>query len=187
MLPALDSATGLLPPGRHVCSAAEVELAFVRDIAFFGSATRPVIWSDWNDALGVLQSAVTVHAAWIGGSFTTSKVDPEDIDVTFVINGAEVRSLGLPEQKVVTLFYRPGYVKFHLGLKVDSYLLPWECPPSPLPPWWASVQDSYYRARGYWDDWWQRARQSPKGSPPVPAEALPRRGYVEVLFSDYTC
>jgi hypothetical protein len=29
----------------------------------------------------VLQSAVTVHAAWIGGSFTTSKLDPEDIDV----------------------------------------------------------------------------------------------------------
>jgi hypothetical protein len=41
MIPCLDPGSGLLSPGRHICSADEVELAFVKDTSFFGSATRP--------------------------------------------------------------------------------------------------------------------------------------------------
>lgn len=184
MLPPLDPATGLLPLGRHVCSADEVEIAFVKDLQFFGSPTRSTIWGHWNDALRFLQSAVTVHAAWIGGSFTTSKWDPEDVDVTFVINAEDMRRRGPAEQQIITLFAE-ARVKSQLGLHVDSYALPWECLPSPgqgMNPF----EDPYYITRGYWDDWWQRARRGPKGSPPAPEDALPRRGYLEVLISDYT-
>ena len=186
MIPPLDPATGLLPLGRQVCSADEVEIAFVKDILFFGSATRRAIWDDWNDALSTLQSTVIVHAAWIGGSFTTSKLDPEDIDVTFVINGADLRQRSVPEQQIIAPFVGGGQLKSVLGLQVDSYILPWECLPDPSQGM-NYFRDQYYVWRGYWDDWWQRARQTPKGSPPVPADALPRRGYLEVLVSDYIC
>lgn len=188
MLPLLDPVTGFLPSGRHGCSASEVEVAFVRDIAFFGSPTRRAIWNDWNQALTVLQSAVTVHAAWIGGSFTTSKLDPEDIDVAFIINAADFRQRSAQDQHIVSLFMRPGQVKANLGLGVDSYIIPWECLPAVTPPGttMSYFQDSYFWARGHWDDWWQRARLTPKGSPALPADALPRRGYLEVLISDYT-
>lgn len=184
MLPLLDPATGLLPLGRHVCSADEVEIAFVKDISFFGSATRSAIWRDWNDALATLRSAVTVHAAWLGGSFTTSKLDAKDIDVTFVINGEDARQRSAPEQQIITLFTNQGQVKSVLSLNVDSYILPWECLADPAQGT-NPFQGLYYPTRGYWDDWWQRARQTPKGSPPVPEDAVPRRGYLEVPLSDY--
>jgi hypothetical protein len=171
----------MLPRGRHVCTAGEVEIAFVKDIAFFGSATRPVLWKDWNAALATLQSSVIVHAAWIGGSFTTTKMDPDDIDVTFMINADDYHQRSRPDQQIVSIFRGNGRVRADLGLRVDSYLIAWErylgsTQPVPL---------EYFWARGHWDDWWQRARQTPKGAPPTPGDAVPRRGYLEVLLSDY--
>jgi hypothetical protein len=186
VLPLLDKTTGFLPLGRHVCTAAEVEAMFVEDDAFAESTSRSAVWSDWNDALTVLRSAVTVHAAWIGGSFTTSKMDPGDIDVAYIINANDVRNLqGEQEKKIVNIFNTPGQVKSELALNVDSYLIFWECAPSPLPPGLNGFQDRYYWARGYWDDWWQRVQQGPKSSLPVPADTVPRRGYLEVPVSDY--
>lgn len=159
---------------------------FVNDERFSESASRSAIWSDSNDALATLQSAATVHAMWIGGSFTTSKLDPGDIDVTYIVNADKARALQVEqeqEKKILSIFNTPGLVKSELGLNVDSYLLFWEWVPSPFG--MNSFQDRYYRARGYWDDWWQRVQQGPKGSPPIPADAVPRRGYLEVPVSDY--
>lgn len=159
---------------------------FVKDAAFSRSASRPRIWSDWNDALALLQSAVTVHAVWIGGSFTTSKLDPGDIDVTYIVNADEIRRLqGEEELKIIGIFNTPGRVKSEFTLDVDSFLIPWECVPSPAPPGHSTLQDIYYWARGHWDDWWQRERQGPKDSPPGPPDTVVRRGYLEVPVSDY--
>lgn len=93
MIPTLDPSTGLLPPGRHVGTAADVEAVSVNGAAFAKSTSRPAIWSGWNDALAVLQSVVTVYSVWIGGSFTTSKLDPGDVDVTYIVDAQEVRRL----------------------------------------------------------------------------------------------
>lgn len=184
VLAVLDPVTGLLPAGRHVCAKAEVESAFVTESAFSSSTTRATIWGDWQNALNVLQSAALVRAAWIGGSFTTAKMDPEDIDVTFIIDGADMRGRTPQDQQIIALFAGGGQVKTSLKLRVDAYILPWECVPAPQPGM-GPVQDGYYWARGYWDDWWQRARVTAKGAPATPADAIPRRGYVEVPVSDY--
>lgn len=182
MLPCPDPGTGLLPRGRYVCTAKEVEIAFVTKNAFAGSSTRRKIWADWTEALGLLQSSVTVHAAWVGGSFTTSKLDPDDIDVTFIINGEDLRQRDPDDQRIVSLFKGNNRVKLQLDLRVDSYAFPWEpCAPGVG----NKIHDEHYGARGYWDDWWQRARQTPKGTPSVRGDAVPRRGYLEVLVSDY--
>jgi hypothetical protein len=185
VLPPLDPSTGSLPLGRYVCTAAEIEEMFVTGEVFFDSISRPQIWSDWNEALAVLQSAVTVHAVWIGGSFTTAKVDPGDIDVTYVVSASQIRGLGQEELKVVGIFNTKDAVKQQLGLNVDTFLLPWECVTSPVDPGSDGLQDLYYWIRGHWDDWWQRERQGPKEAPPEPADAVLRRGYLEVPVSDY--
>jgi hypothetical protein len=186
--PSLDTSTGLLPLGRHICTATEVEDTFVKGSAFADSATRPGLWRDWTDALALLQSAVTVHAVWIGGSFTTAKLDPGDIDVTYIVNANEIRGLqGEDELDIVGIFNTPGRVKSDLKLNVDNFLIWWECIPAPigLNPSQLRLQDLYYWARGHWDDWWQRARQGPKDSPPNASDTVPRRGYLEVRVSDY--
>jgi hypothetical protein len=185
VIPALDPATGLLPVGRHVCTMAEVEAAFVSAPKFAASVTRPSIWADWQQAVAVLQSAVVVHAAWIGGSFTTDKVDPQDIDVTFLISVEDYAHRQPQDQRVVSPFTNAGQVKAVMRLQVDSFVVGWMAIPQPLPPGRDGVQDFYYRARGYWDDWWQRCRIAPAGTPPSATDASPRRGYLEVLFSDY--
>ena len=161
-------------------------MMFVKHIAFSKSASRSQIWSDWNDALAVLQSAVTVHAVWIGGSFTTSKLDPGDIDAAYIVNADEIRRLqGEEEMNIIGIFSTPGRVQSDLGLNVDSFLIPWECVPSPIPPGHDGLQDLYFWARGHWDDWWQRERQGSKASPPGLQDAVARRGYLEVPVSDY--
>lgn len=185
MIPCLDPETGLLPLGRHVCAADEVEIAFVKDIAFAGSATRQGLWGDWNAALATLEGAVTVHAAWLGGSFTTSKMDPDDIDVTFIINGDDYLQRSPADKQVVSLFLGGGQVRAQLGLRVDTFVITWQrYLQGPILP----VQMEYFGARGYWDDWWQRHRLAPKTNPPTPptpGDAVPRRGYLEVHISDY--
>lgn len=182
MIPALDPATGWLPLGRHPCTQGEIEAAFVTAPEFSTSPTRPQIWRDWLTGLQVLQRAVLVHGAWLGGSFTTSKVDPEDLDVTFLINGEDMRGRTPQEQTVITLF-GSSQVKA-LGLRLDTYAIAWEGVPLP----WqhaAQIHDAYFWARGCWDDWWQRIRVGPQSSPPTLADAPPRRGYLEVSLSDY--
>ena len=129
MIPALDPATGWLPLGRHPCTQGEIEAAFVTAPEFSTSPTRPQIWRDWLTGLQVLQRAVLVHGAWLGGSFTTSKVDPEDLDVTFLINGEDMRGRTPQEQTVITLF-GSSQVKA-LGLRLDTYAIAREGVPLP--------------------------------------------------------
>ncbi|HEY3955266.1 MAG TPA: hypothetical protein VGM53_18000 [Streptosporangiaceae bacterium] len=152
---------------------------------FSTSATRTGIWRDWQQGARLLESAVTVHAAWLGGSFTTSKVDQNDLDATFVINGADMRTRSPDEQKIITLFATGGQVKAQLGLKLDSYVVAWECIPQPQSPGRNGEGDNYYWMRGHWDDFWQRQRCNPPTVPPGPADAPPRRGYLEVPLSGY--
>jgi hypothetical protein len=185
VIPGLDPGTGLLPVGRYPCSEAEVEARFVQAPEFAGSMTRSDIWRDWQAVLQLLQASVTVHAAWLGGSFTTAKIDPDDMDVTFLFNADDYRGRPPRDQQIVDLVGTAQQVKAVLGLRVDSYAIPWECvPQSPgIGANW--VHDQYYWARGYWDDWWQRCKTSGKGSPPVSADAPPQRGYLEVLLGVY--
>jgi hypothetical protein len=185
VIPALDAATGLLPVGRHVCTTADVEAAFVSAPKFAASVTRSSIWVDWQQSVAVLQSAVMVHAVWIGGSFTTAKVDPQDIDVTFLISAEDYAQRQPQDLRVVSQFMGAGQLKTAMGLQVDSFIVGWVGVPQPLPPGRDAAQDQYYWARGHWDDWWQRSRIAPAGAPPGVADASPRRGYLEVLFSVY--
>lgn len=180
-----------LPPGRHCCTESEVEQAFVTAAAYSGSSSRQVLWDDWVKARILLTSAIKVHAAWISGSFTSTKVNPGDIDVTYIVSARDRAKRPIADIKVVESFQRRvphpitgDPVPAH-GLKVDSYIIDWDA--FNLTPSGDMLRGHELWAlnRGYWDDWWSRVRVTPKPLPAKRVDALPTRGYLEVNFDAY--
>ncbi|MBB2893433.1 DUF6932 family protein [Flexivirga oryzae] len=172
-LPALQG--DYLPHGRWACSPAEVEAAFVAG----RGPERAAIWRDWLKALSLLKQLVgTVPAAWLSGSFLSSKLVPGDIDSVFVVEAADLQAVRQRPQdwSIVELLAGGNGAKDSLGLNVDSYILRW-CPSSGANP---EPGTDYYALRGYWDDLWVRAKDSD-----ARRESIPRRGYVEVMIDGY--
>lgn len=189
-IPEVGHATGLLPHGRHRVTEAEVQRSFVYTNGSSGSDVRAVIWAEYEDARDLLRTAVRVHAAWLGGSFTTKEPSPADIDVVFLISARDYALADSEAKKVVESFVpRPNALgaleRGHGFKRVDSYVLPWhalaDADPEASP---AALQ--YCAMRGYWDDFWQRSRNGGKDSPKSWRDSLPVRGYLEVALDDFT-
>ena len=186
----LDVATGVPPVGRRRATITEIEAAFVSAPEFSASTTRRTIWADFETGLQLLSSAVLVHAAWLGGSFISSKLDPSDLDVVFLVNQSDLNRRSDPEKQIVDAFLRwedqgPGRPARAHGLLIDSFILNWRPLANPNPD--APGHAPYVKWRGYWDDFWCRNRSGSKSDPPTREDALPRRGYVEVIIDDYRC
>jgi hypothetical protein len=82
-IPALDE-RGLLPAGVHRCSLEEVQARFGQ----FQSTDRRVhLFQQLQRYVEQARSAAVVRAIVVDGSFVTSKVDPEDIDLMVVLPG----------------------------------------------------------------------------------------------------
>lgn len=164
--------------------------AFVDTPQFAASVTRHEIWSDFMLALDLLQEAALVHAVWVGGSFTTLKIDPSDLDACFFINRADLARRSEDDKKVVATFSdrvddgSGRSVPAH-GLRVDSFVIKWRPylldNAGNLPQPYAE----YAQARGYWDDWWCRYPTNGKGGARHVDDGCPRRGYVEVILNDF--
>jgi hypothetical protein len=71
----------LLPPGRHVMTADQLEHLTVS--RFPASVMRPVIFAEFRRLLSDLVSFGLVGELWIDGSFLTEKPEPDDIDLSF--------------------------------------------------------------------------------------------------------
>jgi hypothetical protein len=182
-VPAFAS-TGMLPLGRHVCDLDEFEQVFVFDQGFASSQTRQPIFENFLAARQLLADkygAGLVERVWIGGGFTTAKLDPGDIDVTFLLSADAWDSLSKSAQDRLRKLGREGFKK--LGLSVDGFMvtrrpvaLPW------LKDGLGPEGADYFPMRGAWDDWWSRDRgHVVEGAPPVLEDAHPVRGYVEVV------
>lgn len=168
------AATGLLPPGRFVCSPTDVEAAFVagRDPA------RQSLWFDWLQLTSLLRTVVgSVPAAWLSGSFLTSKPVPGDIDCLYIVDVDHVRAAmaDRARARVLDVIAR-NEVKAAFNLNVDSFVLEW----CPVPGAAGTAPPLYYQHRGYWDDLWVRHRD-----PDPRTESLPRRGFLEVTIDGY--
>ena len=169
---------GALPLGRYLCELDEIESRFVTHQDFAASSTRPGIWQDLLDVLAFLSvKRVRVAALWVAGGYTTTKIDPADIDVCVVVDAQRLASQGaLPFVSQLVSGQKAA------GLKVDAFVVPWW--PVELPTRGLSADvDLYNWYRGYWDDHWQR--DSPNRPPTTRDDALPRRGYLEVILDGY--
>lgn len=179
MLPEVEEQTGALPSGRY-----RVDPETFRARFGTSNARREELWTHWETATGILRSHVPVCAAWIGGSYLTSKPDPGDIDCVYLIDSAVMANASEEASRILWAFASGNIVKDHLGLELDTFVLQWEASATPL----RSNPEvrSYHETRGYWDDLWSKMRSGPRGSSPTRVDSHPRRGYVEVILDGYS-
>ncbi|WP_026208464.1 DUF6932 family protein [Catelliglobosispora koreensis] len=166
---------GYLPVGgRYDCTELEIQERFVE--AFAESRTRALIWDDFQSARDLVTSTIPVQAIWFGGSFTSAKPDPGDLDMTFIWDGRAYETLP-PEDRGRLAPFRLGGrgVPFH-QLRIDSYAINWFGHDRPNP----ATDNVYLPFRGYWDDWWLRLRT---GSVIAAEGSTARRGYLEVRYA----
>lgn len=187
-----DPVTKHLPPGRTRLTFDEAHRQLVGAKAFAASTTRPALWRGLQDYLvgfGALSirygSRLTadplVHFLWLGGSFASAEINPQNIDVTVCVdaeNRSRLRGVAgggwmneaFSRAKILAEFgvsplemqYRRVASVFQMQQLED-------------------VDRLYLQTRGAWDDWWQRCRVPGEGSPSG-ASADVRRGYVEVTL-----
>lgn len=81
----------LFPPGLHPVDEAQLEAHFVRP--FNGSATRPALLSGLRSFLNGLRRAGVTFEIWLDGSFSTDKVDPNDVDLVVFADADELNGL----------------------------------------------------------------------------------------------
>ena len=163
MIPIVAAGNDALDLGRHPTTLTETEDRFVTNSDFASSTTRVGIWQEFLAATDVLRRNVPVAAVWIGGSFTTTKLDPSDIDCTYLVDAQQAAAIQADEAKsaVLAQFSTPNSLR-PLGYRVDHYVCIWRDVPNPAIVPRTSVEWDYYRVRGHWDDWWQRRRMSPR-------------------------
>lgn len=178
MLPQFDAANGALPSGRYAVTTG----AFASQFADI-SDHRKAIWHEWEAATALLREHIKVCAAWIGGSYLTTKESPNDIDCLYIVDADHIEDLSDESRRMLEAF-AGGHRLFAAGLRVDSYVLPWVSNSTPQR---ANEQvRGYHEWRGYWDDLWSKMRSGPKGSAPTRLDSHPRRGYVEVILDGYS-
>jgi hypothetical protein len=73
---------GLLPPGVHDCTLAELEARFG---AFRGSDRRPQLVAKFKEFVREAEVSGLLEAVLVDGSFVTAKADPNDMDLVLVV------------------------------------------------------------------------------------------------------
>ena len=99
MIPKFDD-NGNLPTGFITPELEEFKKRFV-DI-FHDSTTRQEIFNGYVRYSGKLDTLNVATIQWVNGSFTTSKIDPEDIDFVTHIDAIELDELGKELQEKFT-------------------------------------------------------------------------------------
>lgn len=186
--------SGFLAPGRYQLDPEQAEQQLVRDRRFAGSQTRPSLWEGLETYLSrffdledehraEIGDGSLVHAIWLGGSYVSTKLNPQNVDLTVFMDEMTVDAMrGLDGTDwLVSAFDRKerlaelGVSPLRVGYRPIASVFRSE----QLDP----AEQAYLRERGAWDDWWQRCR--PNGvdnSRPTLDSAAPRRGYVEVTL-----
>ncbi|MCX4486095.1 hypothetical protein OG890_19410 [Streptomyces anulatus] len=185
---------GFLPPGRYRIDPDEAEHLLVADGRFQASATRAQLWSGLDTYLsrffdleerhqGALDGSQLIHALWLGGSYVSSKINPQNIDLTVLIDERAASAIrGLEGTRwLSSAFNRKarlaefGVSPLRIGYRPVVSVFRAEL--------LAPEDQAYLRERGAWDDWWQRCRlDGVDKSEPTLETAAPQRGYLEVTL-----
>lgn len=157
----------ILPHGRYLTTFDEINASFVP----VGNSARETIWTEFINATEFYRETIgEIFSVWIGGSFITSKDNPSDIDVTYLIK-SDVFNKAIHDiygNKAISIMRRVDTFRFDL---VDSYIIELHQTHTQCSP-----QD-YMQWRGYWDQFWSKTRI---GDPSQPS--FPKCGYLEVMI-----
>lgn len=163
----------VLPFGRYLATMDELRARYVPD----NDDNRRAIWEAFCEVTGeVRQVYGKVAAAWLGGSFITSEEHPHDIDVVFLV---DEHSYTYGCATNVGRFVTQILLRKHPGVSrlnplVDAYLFP-------VPPTQIEYDYNYCVARGYWDQFWSKARFVDGDE----RWLYPAAGYLEVVIDGY--
>lgn len=194
LVPEFDESTGCLPPGRYRVTPDQAKVILVEADRFGQSATRQRLWRGFERYMArffvletkypqIVGAESLVHCVWLGGSYVSTKVDPDNIDLTVFVDDMAARAL---RGQVGASWLREAFdrvsVKASFGLSPTR--VGYRQIASVFQPDKLCIEDQeYLRDRGAWDDWWQRRRQPgiEKMAPTVET-ARPTRGYLEVTL-----
>jgi len=134
----------LLEPGLHDFQLNEIGNHFLQD--FPESKTRAGLISNLNSYIDYLLEFGVPIELWIDGSFTTRKVDPNDIDLVLFSPASALNTLPPEKQQNFQVLTDRATIKNHFGLDVLF------CP----------AED--HNLRSYWRGWYGFNRhEQPKG------------------------
>jgi hypothetical protein len=88
--------TPLLPPGIHDVEPGELDNHFLSE--FDSSQTRQALIEGFRRYIKALKDYAIRFEIWLDGSFVTSKVDPNDIDLVVFALATELNALPPEEQ-----------------------------------------------------------------------------------------
>ena len=143
----------LLPPGIHRATFVEFETIFVTGIA--SSRTRLPIYRGYRRFHDDLVDLDVGTHQWINGSYVTTKVDPNDIDLVTHCDGKRLDNLSPQTQRIVRELFDRDLARARYTC--HSFCVPHYPKGHPK---YDGVQSSIE----YWRNWFGRTRQSvPKG------------------------
>lgn len=163
----------VLPYGRYLATMSEVESRYVPN----SNENRKAIWNAFLQVTDIVRQVYgKLAAAWIGGSFITSEDSPHDIDVVYLVDtNSYTKGISDPRGQFVTnILLRKNDQNPRLHSLVDAYLLP-------IPPTTVVNDYNYSAARGYWDQFWSKARFEEGND----RWLYPAAGYLEVIIDGY--
>lgn len=163
----------VLPYGRYLTTMDEIEKIYAPE----HDENRRTIWDAFQMVTGtVRQTYGRLAAVWVGGSFVTSEKEPHDIDVVYLVDGdAYNQAIISPQGQFITQILLRNHPKVEkLDNRVDAFLLP-------VPPTEYSYNYNYVAARGYWDQFWSKARFPEDNN----RWHYPAAGYLEVIIDGY--
>ncbi|WP_425274451.1 DUF6932 family protein [Streptomyces zinciresistens] len=177
-MPTFNPLTGLLPPGRYAASLDELYTTLV---ASTHSAVRSEIWEEWTTHHRLVEAQVgEVTRMWMGGSFVSTKRDPSDMDVTYLVKAQFYDDLDRETLTDLADLTDAAWC-VEQGMRVDALLLrlPQRLSVSQLAPSLLDEKTSEsFRDLGLYDEVCQAIK--PQSVHSVPSDL--RRGYVEVLL-----
>lgn len=134
----------LFPPGLHSVDEAELETHFMR--AFVTSKTRPALILGLRAFLTSLKRTGVAFEVWLDGSFSTDKLDPNDVDLVVFAEANDLERLSPASQQHLSALFDRESSKVKFGCDVL----------------FAIAGD--INARSYWRGWYGFDRQErPKG------------------------
>ena len=170
-----------LLPGRYRWTLDDIAAKYLPETQY-GQTRRQVIWELFKVATETLRQTVPVAAVWIGGSFLSTKAEPSDVDAIYIVRGKAYEALHDEQDRQLVSLFSGGEQLKARGLLVDSYVFHWTPRASNGPRTDSERQE--LTARGYWDDWLQRHKLD-RSTAATDEDALPVRGYVEVILDGF--
>ncbi|MEN0050059.1 MAG: hypothetical protein AAF806_23550 [Bacteroidota bacterium] len=149
------------PPQRHIFDLNELESEFVT--AFPNSNTRAILFGGYKEYTEDFKTKIAEEfIQWIGGSFTTKKENPRDIDLVTLVDFEVYEA----KKELIDKEFRFKTALERYG--VDGYAVPI----------YPEDHSKYILTKGpliYWDQQFSKSR-------PNRAKKTFKRGYVEIIF-----